>query len=182
MSPLGPIAFRQSQPQDAFMRNGRQAYSNQLAFLIDTNIRILVYYAFMEALTIVRQNRDLITKLANKILQKETIDGFEIRSLLYQTKPISVSQSESLKLEPVIPFDELLLDRVEKLINSSKYSSKLASVSSAEEEENLLDELLDEACAYLMILKMDNGTEFGKQLQSTKAAKARIALSARSEN
>ena len=74
MSPLGPVAFRQSQPQDAFMRNGRQSYSNQLAFLIDTNIRILVYYAFMEALTIVRQNRDLITKLANKILPELTTE------------------------------------------------------------------------------------------------------------
>nr|YP_009550567.1 cell division protein FTSH [Eustigmatophyceae sp. Chic 10/23 P-6w]QAA11504.1 cell division protein FTSH [Eustigmatophyceae sp. Chic 10/23 P-6w] len=177
MSPLGPVAFRQSQPQDAFMRSGGQAYSNQLAFLIDTNIRILVYYAFMEALTIVRQNRDLITKLANKILQKETIDGFEIRSLLYQTKTISVSQSENLKLEPVIPFDELLLDRVEKLINSAKYSTKLASVSSAEEEENLLDELLDEACAYLMILKQDNSEEYGRQINQTKAAKNRLALS-----
>jgi DNA-binding LacI/PurR family transcriptional regulator len=133
----------------------------------------------MEALTIVRQNRDLITKLANKILQKETIDGFEIRSLLYQTKTISVSQSENLKLEPVIPFDELLLDRVEKLINSSKYATKLASVSSAEEEENLLDELLDEACAYLMILKMDNSEEYGRQLNQTKAAKNRLALSSK---
>jgi len=117
------------------------------------------------------------TKLANKILQKETIDGFEIRSLLYQTKTISVSQSENLKLEPVIPFDELLLDRVEKLINSEKYSTKLASVSSAEEEENLLDELLDEACAYLMILKMDNSEEYGRQLSETKAAKNRLGLS-----
>jgi hypothetical protein len=179
MSPLGPVAFRQSQPQDAFMRNGRQTYSNQLAFLIDTNIRILVYYAFMEALTIVRQNRDLITKLANKILQKETIDGFEIRSLLYQTKKISVSQSENLKLEPVIPFDELLLDRVEKLINSTKYATKLASVSSAEEEESLLDELLDEACAYLMILKLDNFDEYGRRLKETKAAKTRLALSSK---
>lgn len=179
MSPLGPVAFRQSQPQDAFMRTGGQSYSNQLAFLIDTNIRILVYYAFMEALTIVRQNRDLITKLANRILQKETIDGFEIRSLLYQTKTISVSQSENLKLEPVIPFDELLLDKVEKLINSEKYSTKLASVSSAEEEETLLDELLDEACAYLMILKMDNSEEYGRQLSETKAAKSRLALSSK---
>lgn len=179
MSPLGPVAFRQSQPQDAFMRNGRPSYSNQLAYLIDTNIRILVYYAFMEALTIVRQNRDLITKLANRILQKETIDGFEIRSLLYQTKTISVSQSENLKLEPVIPFDELLLDRVEKLINSPKYATKLASVSSADEEENLLDELLDEACAYLMILKMDNFDEYGRQLKETKAAKTRLTLSSK---
>lgn len=172
MSPLGPIAFSQSGPQDAFMRGGGQSYSNQLSYLIDTNIRILVYYAFMEALTIVRQNRDIITKLANRILQKETIDGFEIRSLLYQTKTITLNQGEKLKLEPAIPFDELLLDRVEKLINSSKYASKLASVSSAEEEENLLDELLDEACAYLMILKMDNSEEYGRQLSQTKAAKA----------
>jgi cell division protease FtsH len=172
MSPLGPVAFSQSGPQDAFMRGGGQSYSNQLSYLIDTNIRILVYYAFMEALTIVRQNRDIITKLANRILQKETIDGFEIRSLLYQTKTITLNQAEKLKLEPAIPFDELLLDRVEKLINSSKYASKLASVSSAEEEENLLDELLDEACAYLMILKMDNSEEYGRQLSQTKAAKA----------
>lgn len=174
MSSLGPVAFTQSGPQDAFMRGSGQSYSNQLAYLIDTNIRILVYYAFMEALTIVRQNRDLITKLANRILQKETIDGFEIRSLLYQTKTVTLNQAEKLKLEPAIPFDELLLDRVEKLINSSKYASKLASVSSAEEEENLLDELLDEACAYLMILKMDNSEEYGRQLSQTKAAKASV--------
>lgn len=174
MSSLGPVAFTQSGPQDAFMRGSGQSYSNQLAYLIDTNIRILVYYAFMEALTIVRQNRDLITKLANKILQKETIDGYEIRSLLYQTKTVTLNQAEKLKLEPAIPFDELLLDRVEKLINSSKYANKLASVSSAEEEENLLDELLDEACAYLMILKMDNSEEYGRQLSQTKAAKASV--------
>ena len=90
-----------------------------------------------------------------------------------------MSQSENLKLEPVIPFDELLLDRVEKLINSPKYSNKLASVSSAEEEENLLEELLDEACAYLMILKLDNFDEYGRQLKETKAAKTRLAISSK---
>lgn len=155
MSALGPIAFTQSQPQDAFMRNDEQPYSNRLAYLIDTNIRILVYYAFMEALTIVRENRDLIIKLANRILQKETIDGFEIRSLLYQTKPIVISTAEILKLESSSPYLDILVKRVEELINLPRYSNQLAAATSVEEEENVIDKIFDEACSYILTEELD---------------------------
>ncbi len=144
MSPLGPVALEDSQPRDALMRNSSQSYSEELTTLIDTMVRLHVEHAYNEALSIIQENRSLLDKLVNQIIQKETLEGYEIRSLLAEAKPIRLLLPSS-KLNQNSSVVELIREEMENLLNTSKYIQKLKTIRSQEDEEKLLENVMDEA-------------------------------------
>lgn len=144
MSPLGPIALEDQQPRDVMMRGSGQGYSEELTTLIDTMVRLHIEHAYNEALSIIKENRVLLDKLVNKIIQKETLEGYEIRSLLAEAKPIRLILPSS-KLRQNSPIVELIREEMENLLNTDKYVEKIKSIRSPEDEEKILEDVMEEA-------------------------------------
>jgi cell division protease FtsH len=144
MSPLGPVALEDTQPRDAMIRNSGQSYSEEMTTLIDTIVRLHVEHAYNEALSIIQNNRSLLDKLVNQIIQKETLEGYEIRSLLAEAKPIRLLLPAS-KLKQNSSVVELIREEMEGLLNTDKYIQRIKKIRSQEDEEKLLEEVMDEA-------------------------------------
>nr|AOW70684.1 cell division protein FTSH [Monodopsis sp. MarTras21] len=144
MSPLGPVALEDQQPRDVMMRGSGQGYSEELTTLIDTMVRLHIEHAYNEALSIIKENRVLLDKLVNKIIQKETLEGYEIRSLLAEAKPIRLILPSS-KLRQNSPVVELIREEMENLLNTDKYIEKIKSIRSPEDEEKILEDVMEEA-------------------------------------
>ena len=146
MSPLGPVALEDQQPRDMMMRGSSQGYSEELTTLIDTMVRLHIEHAYNEALLIIQENRTLLDKLVNKIIQKETLEGYEIRSLLAEAKPIRLILPSS-KLRQNSPVVELIREEMEGLLNTERYIERIKSIKSQDDEEKILEDVMDEASA-----------------------------------
>ena len=84
---LGPIAFEKSQQQflDGYT-NPRRAVSPKVAEDIDQQVKETIDAAHHIALAILDQNRELLEETAQILLQKEILEGSELRDRLKQAK------------------------------------------------------------------------------------------------
>ncbi len=86
---LGPLAYERGQ-QSQFLGNGmpnpRRNVSDQTAKAIDAEVKEIVETAHQQALTILRNNRDLLETMALSLLDQEVIEGDTLRSFLGQAK------------------------------------------------------------------------------------------------
>ena len=81
---LGPLAY-DKQGGNRFLggtSNPRRVVSDATAQAIDKEVRNLVDRAHERALTILRGNRELLESIAEKILEKEVIEGDDLKGLL----------------------------------------------------------------------------------------------------
>lgn len=86
---LGPIAFEKTQPQ--FLEgynNPRRSVSPQVAEEIDRKVKEMIDSAHQMALQILRCNRELLEETAQTLLQKEILEGEELRSRLERVQPL----------------------------------------------------------------------------------------------
>ncbi|MBW4643729.1 MAG: ATP-dependent zinc metalloprotease FtsH [Goleter apudmare HA4340-LM2] len=84
---LGPVAFEKVQQQ--FIEgygNPRRSISPQVAEAIDREVKEILDNAHHIALTILQQNRDLLEETAQELLQKEILEGANLRERLQQAK------------------------------------------------------------------------------------------------
>jgi len=84
---LGPVAFEKIQQQflDGY-GNARRAISPQVAQEIDHEVKQIVDNAHHIALSILHQNRDLLEETAQELLQREILEGTDLRDRLKQAK------------------------------------------------------------------------------------------------
>ncbi len=91
MSDLGPLSL-EGQQADVFLGRdlmSRSEYSDEIAGRIDAQVRELIQHAYEEAIIIVRDHRAAVDRLVDLLVEKETIDGEELRHILaeYTTVP-----------------------------------------------------------------------------------------------
>lgn len=60
----------------------RSEYSEEIASRIDAQVRAIVEHCYEEACRIIRENRLVIDRLADLLIEKETIDGDEFRQIV----------------------------------------------------------------------------------------------------
>ena len=80
---LGPIAFEKTQQQ--FIEgasNPRRSVSQQVAEKIDREVKEIIDGAHHIAQTILKQNRELLQETASALLDKETLEGEELKKRL----------------------------------------------------------------------------------------------------
>lgn len=87
---LGPLAYDKGQ-QNVFLGDGmgmnpRRMVSEDTAKEIDQEVKEIVEQGHRQALQILQENRDLLETIAEKILEKEVIEGAELEALLGQVK------------------------------------------------------------------------------------------------
>src|SRR4028118_325524 len=84
MSTLGPIALEAQQSEIFLGRDftARSEYSEEIASRIDSQVREIVDHCYEEARRIIRENRAVIDRLVDLLIEKETIDGEEFRLIV----------------------------------------------------------------------------------------------------
>ncbi|OKH23806.1 cell division protein FtsH [Hydrococcus rivularis NIES-593] len=88
---LGPLAYEKGQQNNFLgdgMMNPRRMVSDDTAKAIDKEVKEIVEQGHQQALAILRQNRDLLEQIAQKILETEVIEGEELQNLLNQVRPV----------------------------------------------------------------------------------------------
>ncbi|MFW6263909.1 MAG: ATP-dependent zinc metalloprotease FtsH2 [Cyanobacteriota bacterium] len=91
MSDLGPLSL-ESQGGEVFLGSNlmsRSEYSEEIAARIDEQVRRIVEHCHHHARQIMRENRVVIDRLVDLLIEKETIDGEEFRQIVaeYTTVP-----------------------------------------------------------------------------------------------
>jgi cell division protease FtsH len=84
MSALGPLSL-ESQQGEVFLGRDlmmRSEYSEEIAARIDAQVRAIVEHCYEEACRIIRENRAVIDRLVDLLIEKETIDGAEFRQIV----------------------------------------------------------------------------------------------------
>ncbi|RCJ24546.1 cell division protein FtsH [Nostoc sp. ATCC 43529] len=84
---LGPVAFEKIQQQ--FLEgygNPRRAISPKVAEEIDREVKQTLDNAHHTALTILQHNHELLERTAEELLQKEILEGLELREYISQAK------------------------------------------------------------------------------------------------
>ncbi len=84
MSDLGPVAL-ESPSSQMFMGGewgSRSQYSEEMADKIDLQIRKIAFDCYAEARRIISENRPLVDRLVEALLDVETIDGDEFRQIV----------------------------------------------------------------------------------------------------
>jgi cell division protease FtsH len=84
MSDLGPLSL-EGQSSEVFLGRDlmvRSEYSEEIASRIDAQVRSIVEHCYDEARRIVRENRIVIDRLVDLLIEKETIDGEEFRQIV----------------------------------------------------------------------------------------------------
>ncbi|MEL6355021.1 MAG: cell division protein FtsH, partial [Cyanobacteria bacterium J06627_28] len=88
---LGQLAL-ESEQGEVFLGGswgGRSEYSEEIAARIDAAVREIVKKCYEDTVTIVRENRDVIDRVVDLLIEKESIDGDEFRRIVgeYTTVP-----------------------------------------------------------------------------------------------
>jgi cell division protease FtsH len=96
---LGPLAYQQGQ-QNMFLGNGvpnpRRSVSEETAQSIDREVKEIVEEAHGQALTILRQNRELLETITTQLLETEVIEGDVLHQLLSQVQSIAEEPAAAL--------------------------------------------------------------------------------------
>jgi cell division protease FtsH len=84
MSELGPITYGKKDEQIFLGReiNQHRDYSEDTAILIDKEVRRMVDTAYKSAVDILSSHRDAMHRIAQALLEREVLDGEEIRALI----------------------------------------------------------------------------------------------------
>ncbi|MBD1911005.1 MULTISPECIES: ATP-dependent zinc metalloprotease FtsH2 [unclassified Leptolyngbya] len=84
MSDLGPMSL-ESQSGEVFLGRDwttRSEYSEEIASRIDAQVRTIVEHCYDDACRLMRENRALIDRVVDLLIEKETIDGDEFRQIV----------------------------------------------------------------------------------------------------
>ncbi|MEL7225185.1 MAG: cell division protein FtsH, partial [Cyanobacteria bacterium J06576_12] len=86
MSELGSFALESENSQpflgQSNLMGGGHDYSDELATKIDEKVRAIADQSLEKAIEILRDNRALVDRLVDTLIEKETIDGEEFRDIV----------------------------------------------------------------------------------------------------
>jgi cell division protease FtsH len=91
MSDLGPISLA-GQGSEVFLGRdlmNRSEYSEEVAQQVDHQVREIVEFCHSEAKRLLSENRDLLDRLVDLLIDKETLEGQEFRDIVAQKIPLT---------------------------------------------------------------------------------------------
>ncbi|NJO78356.1 MAG: ATP-dependent zinc metalloprotease FtsH [Cyanobacteria bacterium RM1_2_2] len=100
MSDLGPVSL-ESQQGEVFLGRDwttRSEYSEEISARIDAQVRNIVEHCYEQACKIIEDNRAVIDRLVDLLIEKETIDGEEFRQIVAEYTPVPEKEQYVPKL------------------------------------------------------------------------------------
>lgn len=84
MSDLGPYALESGHSEVFLGRDlmSRNEFSEEIATKVDHQVREIAVRCYSEARRMVRENRELMDKIVDILLEQETIDGEQFRQIV----------------------------------------------------------------------------------------------------
>src|SRR5260370_40661201 len=84
MSELGPLTFGKKEEQIFLGREIAQHrdYSEETSIRIGSEVRKIVTEQYERATKIIQENRDTLVRLADALLEQESLDGVQIRRIV----------------------------------------------------------------------------------------------------
>ncbi len=140
---LGPIAFGQKEEAIFLGREIAQHrdYSEQTAIKIDEEVRRIVEEAYETAKSILQEHEDLLHKIAETLIDKETLDGKEIDAIIVATKP-------GQEFTPTVTAEDVVAgERAQKEISQPQAEPKKKRDPVAAKERDLPKDKLGETQA-----------------------------------
>ncbi len=94
MSDLGNIAFETSSPEVFLGRDfgSRSDSSDEMLTQVDRQVRQIVTHCYEIARKTIRENRDLVDRLVEILLEQETVDGDQFRKIVRQHTLIPIKE------------------------------------------------------------------------------------------
>src|SRR5207247_10374004 len=106
MSELGPLTFGKKEEQIFLGREIAQHrdYSEETSIRIDSEVRKIVTEQYARARRIIEENRDTMVRLAEALLEHESLDGVQIRRIvagspIEDTEPSNATSEETPQLK-----------------------------------------------------------------------------------
>jgi cell division protease FtsH len=90
MSELGPLSL-ESQAGEVFLGRdftARSEYSEEIAAGIDSQVRSIIQHCYEQAKQIIQENRTLIDRLVDILIEQETIEGDKFRQIVGEHTPL----------------------------------------------------------------------------------------------
>ncbi len=89
---LAPVAFERSTAQFLDGNRARRAIGSEVAVEIDRQVKQMLDKAYNLALEILQLNRDLLETAAQTLLEKEVLEGAELKTILAGVqRPVSLN-------------------------------------------------------------------------------------------
>ncbi len=126
---LGPMSYAKDEEQIFLGREIAQHrdYSDETAMKIDSEVSKLINDAYQTAKQVLSDNMDLLHKLADLLLERETVQGNELDNLILEKEPAFEFPSK---------LDEDLISQKAKEASSAKEQEETPAESSAKESED----------------------------------------------
>jgi cell division protease FtsH len=105
MSELGPLSFG-SKDEPVFLGRDfaqRADYSEDTAIKIDQEVRRIVNRGYERAKETLTQHREILGRLAERLLELESLDGREVYALIQEMTGIDLAPPEAHKAAPPPP-------------------------------------------------------------------------------
>jgi cell division protease FtsH len=109
MSQLGPLTFGKKEEQIFLGREiaQHQDYSEDTAIKIDQEVKRIVMEQYNRARQIILDNKDALVRLAEALLERESLDAIQVRRLVaglpLDDEPTGSSDREEAKTDAVRP-------------------------------------------------------------------------------
>lgn len=100
MSDLGPIRYESSSSENVFLGrdyNKTKNYSDQVALEIDQEARKIITECYENAKKILKENKDLVMKLSNTLIERDTLTKEEIDSIVKYGKIVDSEEQKELE-------------------------------------------------------------------------------------
>jgi cell division protease FtsH len=133
---LGPVAFGQGGMRGAdgqvLFPTGRQDVSEETAKLIDAETTSLLKEEFGRARKVLEGQRDLLQRLSELLMVRETLEGSELKAYVEGSKPIPDMDAER---------ERVAVERAEKAEQAEQEKRERAAALAAREAEAGTDEM-----------------------------------------
>ena len=104
MSPkLGPITFKSGEDEVFLGKEiiSRPHYSEEIASAIDEEVHRIINDCYDKARKILLENKNALGKLANELMEKETLSRKEVMKLLFDVESKKSKKIKELEKKPV---------------------------------------------------------------------------------
>ncbi len=129
---LGNISFYDSQGRDMFTK----PYSDDTAKVIDEEVSKLIEFQYTRALTILNENQDKLTLLAERLLSNEVIFKEDLEEIFGKRQWEPVIQEEvEVDEEPNEKKDTEVSDPTDDIVSDSDFDSAESTDDASKEEE-----------------------------------------------
>ncbi|MBQ3452390.1 MAG: cell division protein FtsH, partial [Selenomonadaceae bacterium] len=97
---LGPVAYGGDPAQQYYLGQPQKNYSEEVAREIDKEVQKFMEEAYEACRTIINENRDKLEKIAQALIDKETLSAEELKEIVFGATETEIEKPPAVIEEP----------------------------------------------------------------------------------